>query len=408
MKRAESDGASSPRVLSAPFQGRAVEGSPSAPSNPSTTTDYVDFTCHKFKGLEDLNSLAFANYCGPTPESNWVIPGVLLVGAYPATQDDEETIDLITSILKLGVTKFVCLQQEYREFGVTKHMWKTGQALRPYFEDVREIVKAKASHYQLEGFEIVSEENLSFVHFPIKDCGITDDSGVLDLAKRLVKCISEGEIIYLHCWGGHGRTGTVVCIMLYLMYGLDPKEAMKRCQRVHDIRRCPVVVGSPQTQPQRDQVTRVINRLISLAKAGGGGGGTSPRSASEPIPKSASLVDDTHSPRPEHAGSNVTSTAQSREPTAENVAKMAAVAAASVVPPVIHGAGPPLTVPSPLGGPETAAPAQPSPIKLRRLPSVDMEQAMESARQSEARTREPMDEDELDNCVRLPSPVEPS
>lgn len=29
-----------------------------------------------------------------------------------ASQDDYETYDLITSILKLGITKFVCLQQE--------------------------------------------------------------------------------------------------------------------------------------------------------------------------------------------------------------------------------------------------------------------------------------------------------
>lgn len=38
---------------------------------------------------------------------------------------------------------------------------------------------------------------------------------------------------------------------------------MSRCQFVHDLRQCPVMVGSPQTQPQRDQVTRVINRLMS-------------------------------------------------------------------------------------------------------------------------------------------------
>ena len=36
---------------------------------------------------------------------------------------------------------------------------------------------------------------------------------------------------------------------------------MARCQYVHDLRQCPVAVGSPQTQPQRDQVIRIINRL---------------------------------------------------------------------------------------------------------------------------------------------------
>jgi hypothetical protein len=39
---------------------------------------------------------------------------VLLVGAYPASEDDDDTFDLITSILKQGVTKFVCLQSEVR------------------------------------------------------------------------------------------------------------------------------------------------------------------------------------------------------------------------------------------------------------------------------------------------------
>lgn len=37
---------------------------------------------------------------------------------------------------------------------------------------------------------------------------------------------------------------------------------MARCQRVHDLRQCPVVVGSPQTQTQRDQVTRIIRALM--------------------------------------------------------------------------------------------------------------------------------------------------
>lgn len=59
--------------------------------------------------------LLIYQYCGPTPESNWVIPGVLLVGAYPASQDDVETFELITSILLQGVRKFVCLQQEVNE-----------------------------------------------------------------------------------------------------------------------------------------------------------------------------------------------------------------------------------------------------------------------------------------------------
>jgi protein-tyrosine phosphatase len=100
-------------------------------------------------------------------------------------------------------------------------MWRSGAALRPYFEDVKLVVQLKASIPELHGYDIVDESKLSFVHFPIKDCGITDVGRVLELAKLLVKSISENEIIYLHCWGGHGRTGTLVCIMLHLMYGVS-------------------------------------------------------------------------------------------------------------------------------------------------------------------------------------------
>ena len=46
--------------------------------------------------------------------------------------------------------------------------------------------------------EIVSIENLSFDHCPIVDCGITDDNKVLELSRKLVHEISNGQVIYLH------------------------------------------------------------------------------------------------------------------------------------------------------------------------------------------------------------------
>lgn len=36
----------------------------------------------------------------------------LLVGAYPASVYDEANTQILSSILQLGVTTFVCLQQE--------------------------------------------------------------------------------------------------------------------------------------------------------------------------------------------------------------------------------------------------------------------------------------------------------
>ena len=101
------------RVLAAPFQQlHETKGLDKNGSQRRTSSEFVDYRNFKFKPLTITSEVTFSEYVGPTPESNWVIPGVLLVGAYPASQDDEETYELITSILKERTSTFVCLQQE--------------------------------------------------------------------------------------------------------------------------------------------------------------------------------------------------------------------------------------------------------------------------------------------------------
>lgn len=129
----------------------------------------------------------------------------------------------------LTIVTVACLYEIQYQAGVPRHIWLAGSALRPYFEDVREIVAQKDEIRELRSHKIVTPDKLSFDHCPIVDCGVTDDSKVLALAQKLVKDISEGEVIYLHCWGGHGRTGTVVCIMLYLLYGVSHVIYLLRC-----------------------------------------------------------------------------------------------------------------------------------------------------------------------------------
>jgi hypothetical protein len=57
--------------------------------------------------------------------------------------------------------------------------------------------KAQLSFLASRADVIVAPNALRFVHFPIKDCSVTDDAGVLNLARLLVADIAKGEVIYL-------------------------------------------------------------------------------------------------------------------------------------------------------------------------------------------------------------------
>jgi protein-tyrosine phosphatase len=218
----------------------------------------VDFTTTTFSGLISLNEINREDIFGPIAESNWVVPGKLIAGAFPGYVSDLETETSLIKILNSGVSKFVCMQEEYN-IAVKEEEWRKNlhgrtSVVRPYFADVQRIMENKAIHPTLS----TDVGNVTFEHCPIKDCSTIADEIVFNLAKDLVKAIHDGEVIYLHCWGGHGRTGIMVCLMLHLMYGLTANETLKRCQFLHDIRKMPIIVSSPQTFTQKEQVRRII------------------------------------------------------------------------------------------------------------------------------------------------------
>ena len=121
-------------------------------------------------------------YIGPTSESNWLIPGSLMVGAYPADVDDEITCETICGILHKGITTFVCLQAEY-DNNATEDEWKNGTKLRPYMEDVQYLMSLDSIETIISSWEQVEEgeneensqtwtkpSNIDFIHLPIVDC----------------------------------------------------------------------------------------------------------------------------------------------------------------------------------------------------------------------------------------------
>jgi protein-tyrosine phosphatase len=75
---------------------------------------------------------------------------------------------------------------------------------------------------------------------------------ILDTIDRV---IDEGGTIYVHCWGGIGRTGTIVGCWL-VRHGMTGEEALDRVKELWETRPDSGWSTSPQTDDQFDYVRK--------------------------------------------------------------------------------------------------------------------------------------------------------
>eukprot|EP01127_Copromyxa_protea_P020234 TRINITY_DN6730_c0_g1_i2.p1 TRINITY_DN6730_c0_g1~~TRINITY_DN6730_c0_g1_i2.p1 ORF type:complete len:114 (+),score=23.13 TRINITY_DN6730_c0_g1_i2:365-706(+) len=108
-------------------------------------------------------------------------------------------------------------------------------------------------------------KDLQFVHFPISDKDIAADDEVIKLVENIEKRLLNNEKIFIHCRGGHGRTGTIVAILLGRLFKLEAYDALEKVKEMHDfredIKKKPGVYSCPETSPQINQVYRVLGKI---------------------------------------------------------------------------------------------------------------------------------------------------
>lgn len=79
------------------------------------------------------------------------------------------------------------------------------------------------------------------VRFPVLDMWVASQDQLARTLDAIDDELAGGGVVYVHCWGGCGRTGTVVSAW-WVRHGADPAEALERYQercRAYSTRRCP-------------------------------------------------------------------------------------------------------------------------------------------------------------------------
>jgi hypothetical protein len=164
-------------------------------------------------------------------------------------------------LLAADLNTFVCLNDEY---GTQD---KFGDYFEPYARNNPRIPADR------------------FIHKKIKDMNVGGDMDLLEVATEVVERLKRGENVYLHCAGGHGRTGGYTAIILHKLFPeLSSADIFEYIQFAHDQRdghACGTSkwigkmlmdpwahhfkagqVPSPQTLDQRNQVRSLMREKL--------------------------------------------------------------------------------------------------------------------------------------------------
>lgn len=111
--------------------------------------------------------------------------------------------------------------------------------------------------------------NYTYINFPIPDRKVPEDrksfSKFIINITSIIKNLDDYDKIYIHCKGGHGRSGVVVACLLCNLFNMTPAEALEQTAKYHSKRSIMRdkwrKLGSPQTITQKTFVFKFFEPL---------------------------------------------------------------------------------------------------------------------------------------------------
>jgi hypothetical protein len=125
----------------------------------------------------------------PFSRTWWIKEGQILGGRYPGVPEPEEGRQMLTALIDARFTLMVNLQPE-DELGLG------GRPFPDYAATIKELAAERGAEAEM-------------CRFPIPDVSIPKPALMRKILDRIDAEIAQSGKVYVHCWGGHGRTATV-------------------------------------------------------------------------------------------------------------------------------------------------------------------------------------------------------
>lgn len=166
----------------------------------------------------------------PHENSYWLDGDRVAAGEYPGDLDDAKALRKVRAILDAGITVFVDLTEQ--------------DELKPYEPMLGDEARAR-------GIQV------RHLRRPIRDLRVCSPREMTAIMQTLRDAVDAGEKVYVHCWGGVGRTGTVAGCWL-VEQGMTPDDALAAVARlfatISEAKLLRHPIGSPETGAQREMV----------------------------------------------------------------------------------------------------------------------------------------------------------
>lgn len=123
-------------------------------------------------------------------DAYWVTEGSFMAGPYPGKPEEARAIQTLAQLTDVGVTHFIDL---------TFPQGESSDDLEPYSHLLDNLPNGRRPDYS---------------RYSIVDLSVPSSELMTEILNEIEDKTSEGEVVYVHCWGGVGRTGTVVACHL--------------------------------------------------------------------------------------------------------------------------------------------------------------------------------------------------